>query len=282
MRYSIPRPPFPACVRTLAFMGALLALPALSYAQEAVDPYKKDKAPAAATKTETPPAQAPSQNQLFTTIEWIEMETKDALALIRKGLPPNSSELISAIRKSEQDGTAKVLDTVSCATRSGQRCTIESVREHIYPTEYKENTEKGLTTLDLSGVQSKDPRFSLVQEPSTTLNPKAFEMRPVGARIELEPVLSEDGQMVDVNMAPELVRYAGKVEYGSANINNRLVPLTEQPVFISNKITTAVTLRSGQTALIGVSSPLKDDGTPDQTKRVLILIQVVAFSQTTP
>lgn len=280
MRYHTPRPPSPARIRTLALMGALLALPALSHAQDAADPYKKT--PTAATKAETPPAPVTSTNQLFTTIEWIEMETKDALALIRKGLPPNSSELIAAIRKSEQDGTATVLDTVSCATRSGQRSTIESVREHNYPTEYKENTEKGLTTLDLSGAQSKDPRFSLVQEPSTTLNPKAFEMRPVGCRFELDPVLSEDGQTVDVNMAPELVRYAGKVDFGSANINNQLVPLTEQPVFISNKITTSVTLRSGQTALIGMSSPRKDDGTPDQTKKVLILIQVVAFSQATP
>lgn len=280
MRYTIPRPPSSARIHTLACMAAWLALPALSHAQEAVDPYKK--APAAATKPEATPDHVASQNQLFTTIEWIEMETKDALALIRKGLPPNSTELIAAIRKSEQDGTAKVLDTVSCATRSGQRCTIESIREHIYPTEYEESTMKGPATLDLSGVQSKDPRFSLVQEPSTTLNPKAFEMRPVGARFELEPVLSDDGQIVDVNMAPELVRYSGKVEYGSANINNQVTPLTEQPVFISNKITTSVTLRSGQTALIGVNSPLKDDGTPDQTKKVFILIQVVAFSQTTP
>lgn len=280
MRHFIPRMPFPARLRSLTFMGALLALPALSQAQEAVDPYKK--APPAATKPEAPPAQAPTQNQLFTTIEWIEMETKDALVLIRRGLSPNSAELIAAIRKSEQDGTAKVLDTVSCATRSGQRCSVESVREHIYPTEYKENTEKGPSTLDLSGVQSKDPRFSLVQEPATTLNPKAFEMRPVGARMEIEPVLSEDGQVVDVNMAPELVRYAGKMEYGSANINNQLIPLTEQPVFITNKITTAVTLHSGQTALIGMSSPIKDNGTTDETKKVLILIQVVAFSQATP
>ncbi|WP_265596152.1 hypothetical protein [Verrucomicrobium sp. BvORR106] len=280
MRYKFLHPSSFTCSRSLAFLAALLALPALSYAQDAVDPYKKS--PAQATKPETPPAQAVSTNQLFTTVEWIEMETKDALALIRRGLSPNSAELIAAIRKSEQDGTAKVLDTVSCATRSGQRCAVESVREHIYPTEYKENTEKGLSTLDLSGVQSKDPRFSLVQEPATTLNPKAFEMRPVGARMEIEPVLSEDGQVVDVNVAPELVRYAGKVEYGSANINNKLVPLTEQPVFVSNKITTAVTLHSGQTALIGVSSPIKDDGTTDETKKVLLLIQVVAFSQATP
>ena len=280
MRHPTPRSHSSAHIRTLAMMGALLALPALSHAQDAVDPYKK--APAPTAKPEAPPAQVATQNQLFTTIEWIEMETKDALALIRKGLPPNSTELIAAIRKGEQDGSATVLDTVSCATRSGQRSTIESIREHNYPTEYKENTEKGLSTLDLSGVQSKDPRFSLVQEPSTTLNPKAFEMRPVGARFELDPVLSDDGQTVDVNMAPELVRYAGKVEFGSANINNQLVPLSEQPVFISNKITTSVTLRSGQTALIGVTSPRKDDGTPDLTKKVLILIQVVAFSQATP
>lgn len=276
MRYKL----LPPSSLTLAFMAALFALPASSSAQDAVDPFKKTPTPAA--KAEAPPAQVASINQVFTTIEWIEMETPDALALIRKGLPPNSAELIAAIRKSEQDGTARVLDTVSCATRSGQRSTIESVREHNYPTEYKENTEKGLTTLDLSGAQSKDPRFSLVQEPSTTLNPKAFEMRPVGARFELDPVLSEDGKTVDVNMAPELVRYAGKVEFGSANINNQLVPLTEQPVFISNKITTSVTLRSGQTAMIGMNSPRKDDGTPDQTKKVLILIQVVAFSEATP
>lgn len=280
MRYNLLPPSSFTRHCTLAIVAALLALPALSHAQEAVDPYKKP--PAQTTTPETPPAQALSTIQLFTTIEWIEMETKDALSLIRKGLPPNSAELIAAIRKSEQDGTAKVLDTVSCTTRSGQRSAVESVREHIYPTEYKENTEKGLSTLDLSGVQSKDPRFSLVQEPSTTLNPKAFEMRPVGARMEIEPVLSEDGQVVDVNLAPELVRYAGKMEYGSANINNQLVPLTEQPVFISNKITTAVTLRSGKTALIGMSSPIKDDGTTDEAKKVLILIQVVAFSQATP
>lgn len=264
----------------LTGMLCLTILPALTQAQETKDPYKKTAPPP--QKPEMLALAVETRSQVFATVEWIEMEAKDALTLIRKGLPPNSAEFIAALRKKEEEGAATVLDTISCVTRSGQRCTVESTHERIYPTEYKENTVKGLSDLDLSSVQSKDPRFAFVQEPSTTATPSAFEMRPVGARFELEPVISQDGKVVDVNLAPEMVRYAGAVEYGKASMSGQLVPLTEQPIFVSTKVTTALTLLSGQTAVIGMCTPVRDDGTIESTKRIFTLLQVVAFSESTP
>ena len=120
--------------------------------------------------------------------------------------------------------------------QSGQRATVESVDEVLYPTEF-------------------DP--PVAGRPHGY--PTAYEMRSTGERIELDPVVSETGQQVDLNLAPEITRLAGFMENkADPNVGGEV-----QPLFIARKITTAVTCRPGVPFLLSTRSHPGTTGLPE-------------------
>ena len=139
----------------------------------------------------------------------------------------------------------KGVDLVSApkvTTRSGQRAKVEIVRELRYPTEY---------------VLAKDNRTPI---------PTAFETKDVGLTLNIEPLIKPDGRIL-CEMAPEVVEFLGFINYGADRpartslkgdaLKEALLPGTEtgltinQPVFQTRKVQTAVSLRSGETVLLG-------------------------------
>ncbi|MBK8091441.1 MAG: hypothetical protein IPK32_05455 [Verrucomicrobiaceae bacterium] len=167
----------------------------------------------------------------------------------------------------------------SVTTKSGNKASVEVVREFIYPTEFD---PPQLPQGNASGG-------SMIATPTT---PTAFEMRKTGVVMEVEPVISEDSRSVDLVLSPSLTEFEGFVNYGSpilspASIsylplswfrvtNNPFPPpplisqlLTVgfaplstpeqlitpntilQPVFKSHKVTTSVTIWDGQTIVLG-------------------------------
>lgn len=169
------------------------------------------------------------------------------------------------IRALNQKKGVDLMSAPSVTTKSGQRATVEVIREFIYPTEFEPpeipqdfgtlGTATGITTLGTtSGVSSF---------PVTPTTPTAFEMRPVGVRMEVEPTVGSDGYTIDLNLAPEVTEFEGFINYGSpistgatdALGNPTTVVLTEnkieQPVFSSRKLTTSVTVWDGQTVAMG-------------------------------
>jgi hypothetical protein len=141
-------------------------------------------------------------------------------------------------KKAEQlvaKGEATVLSTQRVETRSGQRCTIEAVEEHRFVNSFAKN-EKGLWSV-------------------------GFEMRPVGSRLEIDPVLGPDGYTIDLNLAPEyhhapptLPSFDASAPAGTYNVQLLL------PVFHVSKLTTSITTGSGMTRLLGVWKP---EGKPE-------------------
>jgi hypothetical protein len=117
--------------------------------------------------------------------------------------------------------------------------------------------------------------------PVTPTTPTAFEMRPVGVRMEVDPVIGENGS-IDLNLLPEVTEFDGFINYGSpiysvtpatgvvaASINlftGALIPGTagspsqkleltpniiNQPIFSTRKVKTSVTVWDGQTVALG-------------------------------
>jgi general secretion pathway protein D len=88
-------------------------------------------------------------------------------------------------------------------------------------------------------------------------------MRPVGVKMEVDPVIGPDGYTIDLSLAPEVTEFDGFINYGSpiqtsatdALGNPTTVVLTpniiNQPVFSTRKVTTAVTIWDGQTVAMG-------------------------------
>lgn len=170
------------------------------------------------------------------------------------------------IRALNQKKGVDLMSAPSVTTKSGQRATVEVVREFIYPTEFEPpeipqdfgNTATTSTTFTTLGTSSGVSSF-----PVTPTTPTAFEMRPVGVRMEVEPTIGSDGYTIDLNLAPEVTEFEGFINYGSpiqtgatdALGNPTTVVLTEnkieQPVFSSRKLQTSVTVWDGQTVAMG-------------------------------
>lgn len=155
------------------------------------------------------------------------------------------------IRALAQRKGADLMSAPSVTTKGGQRATIEVVREFIYPTEFDPpqvptNVGGGGGFGALGGGTTSIP--------VTPTTPTAFEMRPVGVRMEVDPTVGADGYTIDLNLLPEVTEFDGFINYGSPILSNGEV-LTEniinQPVFSTRKVTTSVTVWDGQTVVLG-------------------------------
>lgn len=165
------------------------------------------------------------------------------------------------IRALSQKKGVDLMSAPSVTTRSGQRATVEVIREFIYPTEF--DPPQIPQTVGATSVTGTPGTSSSSTFPVTPTTPTAFEMRPVGVRMEVDPVIGPDGYTIDLNLAPEVTEFEGFINYGSpintastdALGNPTTVTLTEnrieQPVFSTRKVTTAVTVWDGQTVAMG-------------------------------
>lgn len=147
----------------------------------------------------------------------------------------------------------KAVDLVSApkvTTKSGQRATIEIVREFRYPSEY-----------DLPQTTSV---AGTVLTPVVPTSPTSFETKNVGITLEVEPTVGPDNFSIDLILAPRVVEFEGFINYGSPifadatvvgfPVSGRVL-LTEniinRPVFSTREVTTEVTVYDGQTVVLG-------------------------------
>jgi len=155
----------------------------------------------------------------------------------------------------------------SVITKSGQKATIENVREFIYPTEFDPpqiptNVGSANNNAIIIGPTSLPPI------PVTPTTPTAFETRRIGMVLDVEPLISEDGRSVDLTITPEFTEFLGFVNYGSpinsvspgVNSGGVFVPPSSieltpnrilQPIFTTKKITSAVKVYDGATVVLG-------------------------------
>jgi general secretion pathway protein D len=166
------------------------------------------------------------------------------------------------IRALSQKKGVDLMSAPSVTTRSGQRATVEVIREFIYPTEF-DPPQIPQTVGAGNAIGGNAFGGSTSTFPVTPTTPTAFEMRPVGVRMEVDPVIGPDGYTIDLNLAPEVTEFEGFINYGSpiqsaatdALGNPQTITLTEnrieQPIFSTRKVTTAVTVWDGQTVAMG-------------------------------
>lgn len=156
-----------------------------------------------------------------------------------------------------------VMTAPSVLARSGEKATIEVIREFIYPTEYEppelpSSTGGGNTQGGIAGGGGGGAGF-----PVTPATPTAFETRNTGVTLEIEPTIGENNYTIDLRFAPELVEFEGFINYGSpiqapasdALGNPIQVTITENriemPVFSTRRVNTALTIYDGYTVAVG-------------------------------
>lgn len=186
------------------------------------------------------------------------------------------------LRALSQRKGVDLMSAPSVTTKGGQQATVEVVREFIYPTEF--DPPQIPTNVGSTGTGTGGGSAAIPVTPTT---PTAFEMRPVGVRMEVDPVIGENGS-IDLNLLPEVTEFDGFINYGSPiysvqpitatevvldNLGNVVLdflgnPLTSQnivgsnrveltpniinqPIFSTRKVKTSVTVWDGQTVALG-------------------------------
>ncbi|MFZ4765423.1 MAG: hypothetical protein ACOYMN_10760 [Roseimicrobium sp.] len=184
-----------------------------------------------ATKAEAGPF---LPRHLLLTFETYALPQGDLDALHGDGLA--AKPFYERVRQFVAEGKATLETVVALPTKSGNRAIIESVDEVLYPTEF-DPAEPGRP-------------FAL---------PVAYEMRPTGARIEVDPVLHDDETEVDMNLAPDFCRLVGFRECkADPNQGGEI-----QPIFATRKVATSITCRLGVPTLLGTLSAPHATGLAD-------------------
>jgi len=217
--------------------------------------------------------------------ESFSVDLADAAALQRTGMDDAKlyKEFIDRVAK----GKAVQEQFSIVRARSGERATLESISELIYPTGYEHGNgpkpvqpqKLGVPTPDASPLATPiphpvaaapaDPAAPLVapeEDSSGRFAPPlgtSYETRNVGTTIEIEPTIGANNQIIDLRFAPDTVTYAGRSKWSKGPSE------TEMPTFESQRVTTALTLRDRQPMLVGTPSrPPVSVIDPNSAKRV--------------
>ena len=170
------------------------------------------------------------------------------------------------LRALDQQKGVDLMTAPKVTTKSGQRATIQLIREFRYPTQF-----------DPPQIPQQVGSFT----PVTPTTPSAFETKNLGVELEVEPTVGPDGFSIDMTLSPRVTEFDGFINYGSPisttarEINSDPVidPDTilglafttfgqtgtvlvsentiNQPVFSVRQVTTQVTVYDGQTVVLG-------------------------------
>ncbi len=164
---------------------------------------------------------------------------------------------------SQKKGT-DLMTAPSVTARSGEKATIEIIREFIYPTEYEPpELPNSVGTSTIGGVGGGIGGGGAGIFPVTPATPTAFETRNTGVTLEIAPNIGANDFVIDLNFAPEIVEFEGFINYGSpiqspssdALGNPTTVTITdnriEMPVFSTRRVNTALTIFDGYTVAVG-------------------------------
>ena len=176
----------------------------------------------------------------------------------------SDGQLKLIMRGLSQKKGVDLMTAPSITARSGEKATIEIIREFIYPTEYDppELQQGGnQAVIGGGGVGGGGPGVQAF--PVVPANPTAFETRNTGVTLEIEPTIGENDFMINLRFVPEIVEFEGFINYGSpiqtAGTDGLGNPVTvvitenriEMPVFATRRVNSALTIYDGYTVAIG-------------------------------
>ncbi len=208
-------------------------------------------------------------------LQVVSMPEELALPLVSDLRNPRRSEgAFKDVQKLIAEKRAILIGWPILTTKSGQRAVVEQVDEFRYATEYdppgKTVTTESPTPQD-TPADAVDPAATTEAKPAepppvktTTTGisnggPTAFETRNVGVTFEVEPVISADGEMIEMNFVPQHVRFL-KWEAASLETTPGEKVTVQQPRFVTNKVTTSITFRNGERKLIGLFKAIEPAG----------------------
>ena len=227
-------------------------------------------------QSEAPDSNAENQDgeavkHIRVQVEFIDISHEQFTELMFGEKPAvNDGELRKQVAQLIKDGKASVVETLFCASQSGQKATTESVEEFIYPTEYEPATipdEKHAKDKEGSG-NAEATRV----DPAIGPTPTAFEPRNVGSTLEIEPTLGHDDKTIHLRFAPEIVYHVGNQVWAEWKGEHGNSPI-QMPKFYTLRVSTSVTLTDGHYMLTAALSPKDKNGNLDSTRKLMVFVK---------
>ena len=211
--------------------------------------------------------------QVGILIEYIQLDAPVASKLVRKhATAADATAFRDEVQElvDEKQANARVLESGYIVTSPGQRAKIESIHEFIYPTEYDPPGPPQSFGAD-SGFGGAGGFGSSIF-PVVPGIPTAFDVRNIGHTMEVEPNVDVSGQIISLNIAPEIVDFVAFTTYGTGLAESL------QPLFHVLKLQTNLNIPTNGYALASVQMPRdKDAGedavVPDESQRVLVFVR---------
>ena len=248
----------------IALSAGFVILTAMSvWTQEQKDPFKKEQA----GKTENA-AQPPQRHEVpIVSIEMrmIEMPRLAADELFKEqgGLAKTyviNEKTLGAISDMVIKSKAKVVSQSKVITKSGANCENKSVGEFIYPTEYNVSSSSETNSVKaLSGI----------------LIPMDFQTRDIGTILNVTPTVGPGNQVIDLVVLPQRVRLSACPNKVIVNSPAGKIEV-EQPVFLSENVTTSLTIRNGTTVLVSVCDATSNLEKQEKAGENIILVIMTA------
>ena len=169
--------------------------------------------------------------------------------------------------KLAKDGGAKILETHMVMCGSGQRASIESIREEIYPTEYEPP--------QLPGTFSSTPRRLPMSGDPMELRPNtptAFETRNTGVTLEIEPAIGNNDAIIDLRLLPEIVTPL-RLETWMEHVDQWGDTSFRFPIYETWRSNTTISLTAGKFELASVITPKAKAPSPMVPKRILLFVR---------
>lgn len=208
-------------------------------------------------------------------VEYLELSHETLTDLLFLADPPSADA--TPLRKQVQElvkkGEAKVLETMVCNARNGEKALAESINEFIYPTEYEPpELPSSVEIPDRPGGLNAE-EVKMLRMLRTPATPTSFETRNLGTTFEIEPTASADDRYIDLRLAPDLVWHTGESVWIEEKDLDGNVSRIQMPKIYSMRITTALTCKEGQYVLAAVQSPKDAEGTTDFTRKVMVFVK---------
>lgn len=172
--------------------------------------------------------------------------------------PPHSS-----VQQLVLENKAKRINTSLSLVNSGEKCSVDSVREFIFPTEY------AAPSLPCPSSGSEPHKSSSFRG---NLTPTAFETRYVGEMITVTATIKNNGTTIKVQPEYEVTTFVKSAtlfshtdQWGKSDIT--------MPEFSSTRINHNVNLEDGKPTLYSAHTPLNKKGKPDTERKILVFIK---------
>lgn len=240
----------------LSCVGVAAAAPATPGPAPTADPFAPQNVEAQVRESNLPDEENPNApKQVSIRFEAFSMEAADAAALLRSGLEGKGlyDRILQKIEKKE----ATQETVIVLRARSGEKALVEGISEQIYPTEF-EPPFVPLTSAPTPAPQKGSAPAAAAPAtpaaPAAMYNtpggpapacPTSFETRNTGWTLEIEPTIGGDNKVIDLRFAPNYTVKAG------VNVAGEGLSRTEMPIFETQRVDTALTLRANVPFFVG-------------------------------